>query len=202
MNQNGLFLLVFGAFAVGAAIGAGLTYSYISSKETEEENSELEEMERYYQDKIDELKQSKCDNAGVSLNKKMAPVENRESLNPYSKLVSGSDVSYVKTEEDTQMPTENDEELYEITEDSYDNSHENYEKLELIYYRGDRTFADDRDQMLNAIDDFNPGMFDWVADMLDELPTINTIFVRCDNCYCDWRIDTVEDSYSEVNGEE
>ena len=199
MNSNGLFLLVFGAFSLGAAIGAGLTYSYISSKENEETDSEFEEMERYYQDKIDELKQEKS-NTTIKSTEKTVVSGHRDNLNPYSRLVTPS--NDVSMKEDTQMPTEDNEELYEITEDSYDNSHENYEKLEMIYYRGDHTFADDRDQLLNASDDYNPGMFDWVAEMFDEIQTLNTIFVRCDDCYCDWRIDAVEDSYSSIHGEE
>lgn len=156
------------AFVVGAALGAGVTYLYIREKYRQVAQDEIDSMKAHYNSqKEEEVEEKKVE-------------DNHEEVERYKNIVEDK---YVKGEPSA-LP-----DPYPITEEQFDETRLDFDKVYLTYYGKDATLAEDEDIIFEDID-YYIGLKN--LDLFDDR---GIIYIRNEKHGTDYQVDYKDAAY-------
>ena len=158
------------AFSLGAAIGAGVTYLCIREKYRQIAQDEIDSMKAYYdskEEKVEEPEEEKKEDF-------------HEEVERYKNIVEDK---YVKGEPSA-LP-----DPYPITEEQFEETRLDFDKVYLTYYAKDGTLAEDEDIIFEDVD-YYIGLKN-----LDLFDNQEIIYIRNEKHGADYQVDYKDAAY-------
>lgn len=166
------------AFIIGAFLGGGVTYLYIREKYRQVAQDEIDSMKAHYnkekEEEVVEVEEEAAEN-------------DTEEVEYYKDIIGNR---YKKDEPDILRDP------YPITEEQFDETRLDHEKVYLTYYSTDGTLAEEEDIIFDDID-YYIGLKN-----LDLFDNSDTIFIRNEKHGTDYQVDLKNGSYPQSEPEE
>ena len=181
-------------FFGGAIVGSVGMYFYSKQKMEAEYQTNLEEMEKFYESRqkhLEEKKKKEVKTSSVSVEEKTEYKKLIDDLRYSTNSFDDPDLNEHMAERES--PVE-EESIHMIDAIDFNEDYPNYDKITVTYYDKDHIWADDHEEVIDdVIATF--GRKDFVPTNPEEDPDI--MYIRNHNRSCDFEVCRVYGSYAE-----